>query len=397
MRSAGLADAELRACKRALRRAAMSLGRDVVLKTCVPLSVQRTGSNVRLIGELDPIDCEPEALSVLAAFWRPTTLGDGLSVLRRRARGAQSWVELTQLVLALHRAGILVSDEAVAPGLRSSNTDDALASLAGLSSIGAALHQVVRAEDVVLIVGPGAALHALAVARVGARRVYVSETSPISAVAGRLFQDNGVEGRVQPLPGGGERATVLVAVGWQDEARLARDVESHRHLLEPGARFVPRGIARVAQLIVVPEPILDEHDFTVRNTERWSRAYGIDFSALAADHERQFAIRLSSCADWIRRCVPIVLATWKLGSEGWAAPAATTPVQVDGPFNAVLVHTDPQWAAEPLGFGVGDLAAARATVHLLSKEVAGFAGERITLRAPPGDPTGPPQVVLHDR
>src|SRR5439155_20231788 len=65
----------------------------------------------------------------------------------------------------------------------------------------AALGQAVRPGDVVLDIGTGSGVLAVAAARAGARHVYAVEASDISEVAERVFAANGMEDRVTLIPG----------------------------------------------------------------------------------------------------------------------------------------------------------------------------------------------------
>ncbi len=58
-----------------------------------------------------------------------------------------------------------------------------------------ALAAAVRPDDVVLDIGTGSGVLAVAAARAGARRVYAVEASDIAEVAARVFEVNGVQDR----------------------------------------------------------------------------------------------------------------------------------------------------------------------------------------------------------
>ena len=63
-----------------------------------------------------------------------------------------------------------------------------------------ALREAVRPGDVVLDLGTGSGVLAVAAARAGARRVYAIEATDIAEVAERVFAANGVQDRVTLIP-----------------------------------------------------------------------------------------------------------------------------------------------------------------------------------------------------
>ena len=71
----------------------------------------------------------------------------------------------------------------------------------------AALAEAVRPGDVVLDIGTGSGVLAIAAARAGARRVYAVEASDIAEVAERVFAANGVEDRSRSSPAGRGRSS----------------------------------------------------------------------------------------------------------------------------------------------------------------------------------------------
>ena len=71
----------------------------------------------------------------------------------------------------------------------------------------AALTKAVRPEDVVLDIGTGTGVLAVAAARAGARHVYAVEATDIADVAERVFTANGVGDRVTLIRGGRPRSS----------------------------------------------------------------------------------------------------------------------------------------------------------------------------------------------
>ena len=121
----------------------------------------------------------------------------------------------------------------------------------------AALAAAVRPGDVVLDIGTGSGVLAVAAARAGARRVYAVEATDIADVAERVFEVNGVQDRVTLVPGWSrqielpEKADLLVAevIGNEpfEEEILETTLDARRRLLKPGARLIPHALTLLAR------------------------------------------------------------------------------------------------------------------------------------------------------
>ena len=147
-----------------------------------------------------------------------------------------------------------------------------------------------RPDDVVLDIGTGSGVLAVAAARAGARRVYAVEASDIAEVAERVFEVNGVQDRVTLLPGWSrqielpEQADLLVAevIGNEplEEEILETTLDARRRLLKPGARLIPHTLTLLARAVLLPEAESRQRTFGRAAVERWRGLYGIDFQPL---------------------------------------------------------------------------------------------------------------------
>lgn len=291
------------------------------------------------------VDAGPDGLAVLEAFRRPAALGTALADLPQPgivtllleegalvppdgARGAASgWADPVEHARMLH-------DDA--------RTGDYLRAIA----------RVVRPGDVVLDVGTGSGVLAVAAARAGARRVYAVEGSAIGEVAERVVAANGVEDRVTVVRGWSrqvelpEPADVLVAeiIGSEplEEDVLETTLDARRRLLAPDARLVPRRLSLLARPLRVPEAAAREFVFGAAAVERWRALYDMDFTALldaASPVPLHAPVAGEDVARWPAAGPLAVLAAIDLGAfaEPSVDAAADLAVRGEEPVNAVAV------------------------------------------------------------
>lgn len=257
-------------------------------------------------------------LALLDAFRSPRSMNEVLASFSSRLTGAHEWMALTQQILHLHAHGVLV-DEAGA------GTAAALWATAGFGAAGIhirmledrerthryleAIRAVIRPGDVVVDLGTGSGVLAIAAARAGARRVYAIESTEIAQAARRAFADNGVADRIELIEGHStqvqlaERADVLVSeiIGNEplSERILETTADAVRRFLKPEARLIPAALrvyAFPAALTAAHRDGLRVSDATLHG---WQRDYGIDFSALAD---------ISRCSPGLLQLMPAEIA-----------------------------------------------------------------------------------------
>ncbi len=156
-----------------------------------------------------------------------------------------------------------------------------------------AIRDTVRPGDVVLDIGTGTGVLAIAAAKAGAAHVYAIEATAMSDVARRGVAANGLTEKVTVIHGMStdvtlpQRADVVVSetVGDDlfDESILPTLHDAAERLATPDARFIPHALAPVIVPIHLDEEIWRRRHYDPALVRAWTAEYGIDFSWLAAE------------------------------------------------------------------------------------------------------------------
>jgi hypothetical protein len=302
----------------------------------------------------------PHTLRVLDAFSRPTTFKDAIEVLKSQARGTQDWVDLSDTVMNLFRAGALEPQTRSSgrPAMRT-GFDAAVEHVSMLNdrartgSYLDAIQQVVRPGDVVVEVGTGTGVLSVAAARAGARHVYAIEAGSIGKVAESLFEANGYADLITLVSGLStsvtlpERADVLVSEIIGNEPLNERVLESTRdaiqRFLKPGARFIPHTLRIYAVPVEIPEEVTSKFRFQGSSQSQWKDWYGMDFSALEkgnAPSPFRIFIRPNRARDWMRLTEPTLLAEvdFSSGRPPSIEGAATVTADRGGRINGIVEY-----------------------------------------------------------
>jgi protein arginine N-methyltransferase 1 len=386
----------------------------VVLRRVAPLTITLDSSNevvVRLPGG-DDVAIGSRGLVVLDAFSVPRTLADALDDLRERLSGIQDFVDLTGTLAALVRAGVLVTEDAPAqqeqgwadPAVHVAMLDDRERTAAYLEAIG----RVVRPGDVVLDLGTGSGVLAVAAARAGARRVYAVEASGVGRLARAVFEANGVADRVTLVPGWStqvslpEPADVLVSetIGNEPlgERMLEAVLDARRRLLAPGARLVPRALRLRAAPVSLPDGVRRRWGTDAAAADDWRAWYGVDLAPLLGGDgdgaPRLRTVRADEAAGWTALGEPREVAGLDLGTmtslvvDGAGTCRATSDGRVDAVVVSWVVILDDEGAIRP---GEGGASHWATPVWVLPRGLEVRAGDEMTLTyryRVPGHPDG---------
>jgi hypothetical protein len=226
------------------------------------------------------------------------------------------------------------------------------------------IRKIVHPGDVVVDIGTGTGIMAIAAAQAGARRVYAIEAGRIGEVARHLFAINGFADRITLLHGWStktwlpERADVLISelIGNEPLAEgvigITRD--ARRRLLKPGARLMPSGIKLFGLPVMIPDRELNKLTFTPQTLQNWESWYGITFGQLAKNGSRHRHQRLSSrfgylinphrIRTWKPLSTPVLLADidFNSWSSPWILTTKTAVADAAGRLNALVMYFELQ-------------------------------------------------------
>lgn len=302
------------------------------------------------------IDIGPRGFSILSRFSEPTRLGDVIEGLEREQ---DHWTDFAPTLNAIN---MLIEESAlVTPGLGrrpTSGWSDPVEHARMLhderrtGDYLAAISAAVRPNDVVLDIGTGSGVLAVAAAKAGAKRVYAVEASDIADVAERVFAVNDVRNRVTLLPGWSremdlpEPADLLVAevIGNEplEEEILETTLDARRRLLKPGARMIPHALTLLVRPLLLPEGEVRQRAFGRQAVDQWRALYDIDFTPLlqaAFPGPTHTITEGEVVATWPQVGPPVVLATLDLLTFDGLSVRASTDVVVDPPgqVNAIAL------------------------------------------------------------
>jgi Ribosomal protein L11 methyltransferase (PrmA) len=317
---------------------------------------------VRRRGEV--IDCGPRGMAILDQFHRPATLEDALNRLAPQIRGVQDWMDVTDVIVRLYRSGVLKdeteSDRSVSadggfadPMIHAMMLNDRVRT----SRFVEAVRQVVQPGDVVVDIGTGSGVLAVAAARAGATRVYAIEAGDMARLARSVVRANGLDDRIAVVEGWStevslpERADVLVSeiIGEMplDERILEVTLDARQRLIRADARLVPARLRIIALPVAIPPSTLERRTIAAETIDRWRSWYGMEFGPLAEaarDTSHVMLMDPESAGGLPPLGEPAVLAELNLATferiqvEGDATVAARTA----GDLNGVVLYFEVQ-------------------------------------------------------
>ncbi|MGB1251225.1 MAG: 50S ribosomal protein L11 methyltransferase [Candidatus Promineifilaceae bacterium] len=300
-------------------------------------------------------------LAILNAFRQPKTFADGLKQVVQTEQGNEE--ALSSTISQLFDAGVLRNVD-VAKKVETSSTiafDTPMIHIEMLNDRTRtaqylkAIREVVREGDVVVDLGTGTGVLALAAAQAGASHVYAIEINArIARAAKANFARNGFADKISlhlgrstgiVLP---ERADVLISeiIGNDpfDEQIIEMTTDARLRFLKPNARMIPNRIEVYGLPVTIPSVEYAKHIFSSQSADDWHSWYDIDFSALTEmhpiDYEPLFNITPQMTKTWPRLHAPLRFANVDLHQyrDQHVSHQETVQAQADGRLNGLLIY-----------------------------------------------------------
>jgi SAM-dependent methyltransferase len=223
-----------------------------------------------------------------------------------------------------------------------------------------AIRQTVRQDDLVLDIGTGTGLLAVAAAQAGARHVYAIESSAIAKSAEAVFRANDVADRITLIEGYStqislpERANVLVSelIGNDPLAEAILEVtrDAKERLLTEDARLVPNRLKVFGLPVTLPTVELNKRTFQAESVAAWRNWYGIDFSPLAQVGRtvpQSFPFNPALARHWKILGDPLLLTDLDFATLPAVAidTKATMTTKVSGQLDAILLFFELELAS----------------------------------------------------
>ena len=318
------------------------------------LIIRTEVSGVRVSVNGTDLHAGPHALGILDVFGRLLTIEEAVELLKPRLTGAQDWMDCVSTMDQLISVGALIGD---GEPVRTStiSLDHHVVMLndrVRTEGFIAAVQATVKPGDVVLDIGTGTGVLAIAAAKAGAGQVYAIEADSVAETAREMVRANGFTQRISVLQNWStqvtieKRADVLVAeiVGHEPLAESLLEVllDARKRLLVPGARMSPSGLRTYALPVSIGGDPLGGRIASEAAAARWREWYDMDFHALARQrHEiAPFFVRPRVAQGWEPLSDPALLSKVDLASFTGAAVDATASIQASaaGRIDAVVEY-----------------------------------------------------------
>jgi protein arginine N-methyltransferase 1 len=302
------------------------------------------------------VDLGPRGYATLSLFSQPVALGDAIDRLRHQEHSSTDFAPTMNVInMLLEEGDLLQSEPGRGPASGWADPVEHARMLHDDRRTGhylAAISGAVRPGDVVVDIGTGSGVLAVAAARAGASHVYAIEASDIAAVAGRVFAVNGVQEKVTLIPGWSrqielpQRADLLVAeiIGNEplEEEILETTLDARRRLLKRDARLIPHALTLLARPLLLPDSEARQRAIGQAAVERWRGLYDMEFQPIldaAIPGPVNMPAEAEMAARWPPVGQPVALAELDLTSfeEATVSASADLVIEPPGAVNAVAI------------------------------------------------------------
>jgi protein arginine N-methyltransferase 1 len=299
-----------------------------------------------------------QALAVLEVFAQPESLKEGLKKLS--AAGTRGWIELTHIIQKLYMMGALHVPGEVKPlaDKQWASFGSAPIHIAMLNDKTRtdmfmwAINSIVSKDDIVLDIGTGTGVLAIAAARAGAKKVYAVEAGGMADVAQKTINRTEVAHKIEVIRGWStnitlpEKADVLVSeiIGNDPfgEKVLQTFIDARQRLLKPNASIIPNKIKVFVLPVQIPASLLKTQLVQAADLNNWQSWYNIDFSALSElgfDHTDYFMMANYERLQQLElHRQPILLCEVLFTEFTELAFSKKVTVKAEGPFNGLLMY-----------------------------------------------------------
>ena len=306
-----------------------------VLRTASEITVHFDSSQrvvIQARGDMFRVD--HLGLAILDVFSEPISVSEALDLLRSRISSLEQWVELSATIMRLWEGGVLRdSDKTESSSMPTSPLTNSRVHARMLNdrkrteAFLDAIKVEVSPSDVVVDIGTGTGVLAVAAAKAGARHVYAIEARAIADVAQEVFDLNRVSDKVTLIRGWSddielpERANVLVTetIGNEPlaEGILNYVLDARSRLLTPDARLIPHRLRVLALPVELPTEVLNNHSPGEDRISDWRSWYGVDLTALLSRigaNTELLLVRGSKVSEWTLLGDPVALVDIDLGA-----------------------------------------------------------------------------------
>ncbi len=315
----------------------------------------------------EEIEADNFGLPILSAFLAPSSLEQAVRNLSTRVSGVEEWKDMTGTIMNMIEAGVLVSGEAQeGKSVRHELMPDFdyptihIRMLNDTERTGkylAAIREMVRPGDIVVDLGTGTGVLAIAAAQAGAAHVYAVESGAMMArIARENVAHNGLQDKVTVLQGWSthidlpQKADLLISeiIGNEPlgEHLIRYTTDAVGRWLKPGARLLPATLNVLAIPVEALPRLREKHCFSEPQAERWRQWYSIDFKGCAkAPYPPllRYYIGVDELDALRPLATPMQLATFDLKQlHDWQLAPQTMVIQREGTLDGFLVFFELQ-------------------------------------------------------